>query len=303
MSEQHISVPAGTYIVAVSGGVDSVVLLDLLSKLPNVHLIVAHFDHGIRKDSQDDALFVQGLAEQYQLPFESERHELGPDASEAEARKHRYNFLRKIAQKYGADSLITAHHQDDVIETSIINIIRGTGRSGLTSLASTNERMRPLLHIPKSELITYAQEHNLEWREDSTNIDPKYLRNTVRHTIVSRMTAEQRNAWLAILQSIHTTNQKLDSEIQGLLRRGLHKGTLVLSRNWFISLPHAIAKEVMRALLFRAGAKEVDRKTIERVTVQIKTLPAGKVIHASGITVQLTKRSARFQSRSSQDIK
>ena len=301
MSEQHISVPAGTYIVAVSGGVDSVVLLDLLSKLPDINLVVAHFDHGIRDDSSDDARFVEELAHKYQLPFETERVELGTDASEATARNHRYRFLQKTAQKYKANALITAHHQDDVIETSIINIIRGTGRSGLSSLTSTNERMRPLLHIPKKELIAYAHEQHLTWREDSTNANPKYLRNSVRQNIVAKMDDTQRQGWLTILESIHATNQKLDNEIQQLLRRGLHKGTLVLNRHWFIGLSHDIAKEVVRALLFRAGAKEVDRKSIERITVQIKTLPAGKTIQASGVHIQLTKRSARFQTRGSQE--
>lgn len=296
MSE-YISLPAGTYIVAVSGGVDSVVLLDMLAHIADVQLVVAHFDHGIRQESADDALFVAELAKKYNVPFESERAELGPDVSEAIARQHRYAFLRKVAKKYTATALITAHHQDDVIETSMINIIRGTGRSGLSSLSSTNEIIRPLLQIPKAELISYANEHDLKWREDSTNNDTKYLRNKIRHKVVAEMTPQQRSEWLRVLEGIKNTNQKLDGEIQALLRRGLHKDNLVLSRAWFTMLPHAVSKEVIRVLLLRAGVKDIDRKTIERVTVQIKTLPAGKVIQASGVHIMLTKRSARFNSK------
>lgn len=297
MSELHVVVPPGTYVIAVSGGVDSVVLLDVLAKQPDIKLIVAHFDHGMRNDSDQDALFVQQLAQNYGLTYETERHELGADASEAVARRHRYAFLDTVIQKYAATGIITAHHQDDVIETSIINILRGTGRSGLSSLASTNERVRPLLHIPKKELVAYAQEHGLAWREDSTNKDTKYLRNAIRHTIVTKMSDTQRQNWLTILGDIHTVNQKLDAEIYILLRRGLHKGTLVLNRSWFIALPHGIAKEVIRALLYRSGAKDVDKKTIERLVVQIKTLPGGKTLQASGVDVLLTKRSARFTSK------
>lgn len=301
MSGQHVSVPAGTYIIAVSGGVDSAVLLDLLAKDTDLKLIVAHFDHGIREDSALDAEFVQSLAVQYGLPFESERVELGPNAGELEARNKRYDFLRRIFNKYNATAIITAHHQDDVIETSMINIVRGTGRHGLTSLKSSQELVRPMLAIPKQELIKYAQDNNLEWREDSTNTDTKYLRNKIRHDVVAKMAPEQKLQWLDILENTRTNNEKLDSEIQYLLRRGLHKNQLVLSRNWFIKLPHDVAKEVLHTILKRAGAKEIDKKTIERLVVQIKTLPHGKILQTSGVDIELTKRSARFKSRGSQE--
>lgn len=133
MSSEHVLVPPGTYIVAVSGGVDSVVLLDMLAKQADLQLVIAHFDHGIREDSKQDALFVAHLAAKYHVPFESERVELGHGASEALAREKRYAFLRMMFKKYNADAIITAHHQDDVIETSMINILRGTGRHGLSS--------------------------------------------------------------------------------------------------------------------------------------------------------------------------
>ena len=297
MSGQHVSVPAGTYIIAVSGGVDSVVLLDLLAKDPNISLIVAHFDHGIREDSAIDAEFVKNLAASYGLPFESERVELGPDAGELAARNKRYDFLRRVFTKYNATAIITAHHQDDVIETSMINIIRGTGRHGLTALKSRNDLVRPILTIPKQELITYAEKNNLQWREDSTNTDTKYLRNKIRHDVVAKMTPGQKGVWLGILENTQNNNEKLDMEIQNLLRRGLHKNQLVLSRSWFIKLPHDVAKEVLHAILKRAKAKEIDKKTIERLVVQIKTLPHGKTLQASGVDIELTKRSARFKTR------
>lgn len=155
--------------------------------------------------------------------------------------------------------------------------------------------MRPLLGIPKVEIIEYAHSHGLEWREDSTNTDTKYLRNKIRHEVVPAMTIEQKNQWLVTLERTHHTNEKLDAEIQHILRRGLHKDQLILNRAWFISLPHDIAKEVIHSLLRKAGAKDIDRKTIERLVVQIKTLAHGKTLQASGVTILLTKRSARFQ--------
>src|SRR5437870_1107332 len=111
-------------------------LLDLLAKKPNVKLIVAHFDHGMRPDSEKDRQFVQVVTEKYGLPFVFSEGRLGPKASEATARTARYKFLEKTKKAEGAKTIITAHHQDDVLETAIINLLRGTGRRGLTALKS-----------------------------------------------------------------------------------------------------------------------------------------------------------------------
>ena len=163
--------------------------------------------------------------------------------------------------KYGADFIVTAHHQDDVIETSILNILRGTGRHGLSSLKNRSDIIRPFLAIPKAELKEYANQQGLEWREDSTNSDPKYLRNYIRLNIVNKMTKEDRAEWLNILSSADRTNNQLDKAINQLLPRGLHKDQLVLSRKWFIMLPHALAKEVLVAILEKAGTQDIDKQT------------------------------------------
>ena len=101
-------------VVAVSGGVDSVVLLDMLAD-EGVNIVVAHFDHGIRPDSAADAWFVKALAARYGVEYIGKREELGADASEELARERRYAFLHEVAQKHHA-KLVTAHHLDDLIE-------------------------------------------------------------------------------------------------------------------------------------------------------------------------------------------
>jgi tRNA(Ile)-lysidine synthase len=120
-----ILIHPGKYVVAVSGGVDSVVLLDHLAGHPEYELVVAHFDHGIRDDSREDEAFVRSLAEKYNVPFESKREDLGKQASEELARDRRYAFLRSVAGKHNAQ-IITAHHADDAVETIAINLLRGT---------------------------------------------------------------------------------------------------------------------------------------------------------------------------------
>src|SRR3990172_5722177 len=132
-----VDIKLGTYVVAVSGGVDSVVLLHLLVQKgqraegrgqSKYNFIVAHFDHGIREDSKLDRELVQELAKKYNLPFVYNQGNLGPKASEATARDARYAFLNKVKDSVSAQAIITAHHQDDVLETAIINLLRGTNR-------------------------------------------------------------------------------------------------------------------------------------------------------------------------------
>src|SRR6185436_20114617 len=125
-----ISVRPGKYVVAVSGGVDSMVLLDLLRQKPKLELVVAHFDHGIREDSAQDRKLVQRIAKAYGLPFVHAKGNLGPKAGEALAREARYAFLRQVQADHDAKAIITAHHQDDMLKTAIMNLLRGTGRRG-----------------------------------------------------------------------------------------------------------------------------------------------------------------------------
>src|SRR5438270_2251525 len=116
-----VNVPPGRYVLAVSGGVDSMVLLDLLAKLPGLELVVAHFNHGIRPESVNDEELVANRAKRLNLPLELGYASLGQGASEATARQARYQFLEAVQKKYKAKAIITAHHQDDWIETAVIN--------------------------------------------------------------------------------------------------------------------------------------------------------------------------------------
>jgi tRNA(Ile)-lysidine synthase len=141
----EIVVPKGRYVVAVSGGVDSVVLLDLLTKTNN-QLTVAHFNHGIRQDSAKEEALVKQLAKRYGLEIKIGNGKLGLEASEETARKARYDFLESVRQKHQADAIITAHHQDDLIETALINLLRGTGPHGLIAIAKNPNILRPLLN-------------------------------------------------------------------------------------------------------------------------------------------------------------
>ncbi len=268
-----ISLEPGRYVVAVSGGIDSIVLLDMLTKYPGIKLIVAHFDHGIRSDSAEDRRFVQQLAMQHNLPFTFSEGKLGPRASEDQARRARHNFLQQVRSAADARAVIFAHHQDDAIETAIINLLRGTGRKGLSSLRERDGIARPLLHVTKRQLRAYALANGLEWREDSTNSDIAYLRNYVRHKLLPRFTIAQRQKLLELVGAMATTNQQIDTQIINYLHtQPSHE---VLSRRAFVHLPHAVAREVMASWLRHQGIRGFDSKAIERLVVAAKTAKPG----------------------------
>lgn len=266
----------GTYVIAVSGGVDSMALLHHLhSTNPGEwKLVVAHLDHGIRDDSVEDRRLVQAAARQYGLPFVYHEAQLGAGASEATARKARYDFLRSVQRSSGARAIVTAHHQDDFLETAILNLLRGSGRKGLTALSSRHDTVRPVLHVPKEALIAYANDQGLVWREDQTNADETYLRNYIRSRIVPRIHADARAQLLDHLHDLAKVNQEIDSVIFGHLHQQSTGGAL--DRRWFNHLPHEVAREVMASWLRAHGVRNFDSGTIERLVVAAKISVAGK---------------------------
>lgn len=286
-----IDMPVGKYVVAVSGGVDSVVLLDLLRMYPGVKITVAHFDHGIRDDSHLDRAHVAALARRYGVPFVYDKGRLGPGASEAEARRARYAFLTKVRQMTESDALVTAHHENDVLETAVINLLRGTGRKGLSSLTNGEGIIRPLLDVPKSEIIDYAKRHGLQWREDSTNADTKYLRNHVRHEVLPSWSLHDKRRLLDVSRRMRVVNQEIDDIMRTKLEGKLE-------REWFILLPHAVSREVMASWLRHHGIREFDRLTLERLTTAAKTAVNGKAIDVvKGYRMHVGRDDLALQSR------
>ncbi len=287
----NMQVPVGRYVVAVSGGVDSVVLLDLLVKQnkdlakikhsnSSFQLTVAHFDHGIRPDSVKDRQLVQKLAKTYGLPFVYDRAELGVGASEAVARKARYDFLTKVKQAVRADAILTAHHEDDVLETIIINWMRGTKSRGLSSLRSGAYVKRPLLGMTKKQIRSYAHLHKLEWREDSTNADETYLRNYIRKHVVAKLDEAARSKLLE-----HSAKAaKLNDAIESLVDKYLAKYTSSheIDRLAYRELPKEVAREVLAEWLRRNTKSVITTKLILRLDAAIRAGRNGSRVDISG---------------------
>lgn len=178
-------------IIAISGGIDSVVLAHLCKQL-NLDFALAHCNFSLRgKESDADENFVIDLGEALRVEVFTQRFDTQVYAKENKcsiqmaARELRYDWFKDLASQLNFDFVLTAHHADDNLETFLINFTRGTGLNGLTGIPMINDNIvRPLLPFSREIIEAFANENNIEWREDSSNSTRKYLRNKLRHEVV-----------------------------------------------------------------------------------------------------------------------
>ncbi len=188
-------VPGDRILVAVSGGVDSMVLLEVLCLLRqeyDLKLWVAHYDHRLRKNSLRDALFVYRKARERGLPFvygvsavrEYARRE--GLSLEMAGRELRYRFFERLYQSLDLQKIALAHQADDLAEEVLLKFLRGAGRRGLAGIPVKREAhiVRPLLLVSREEILAFARARGLDWIEDETNRDIRFLRNRVRHLLL-----------------------------------------------------------------------------------------------------------------------
>lgn len=270
------------YLVAVSGGVDSVVLLDMLAK-KKVDAVVAHVDHGIRDDSADDARFVRQLAQQYGYEYREKALHLGPTASEEQAREARYAFLYELTKEYGA-TIVTAHHGNDLVETIAINLHRGTGWRGLAVLSRKGIE-RPLLKYSKSELYDYAMTNKLEWVEDKTNRDRRYLRNQIRAKLAQALPHEARQTLTELRNKQVALFDAIEEESNELLL-GCNN-----VRHLLTQIDQRVAMELLGALIATNAGVRPTRPQLERALIAVKTAKPGAVCHVgSGVLLRFKSR-------------
>lgn len=228
-------------LIAVSGGVDSVTLMDSLAQTAlrkNFEIHIAHFNHQLRgRDSDDDYFFVQSLAKRYGFRFHgghghvkshSEKYGI---SIEMAARVLRYKFLEKTAVKAECNIIATAHNSDDNVETFLLNLLRGTGLTGLSGIPARRSItrsifvIRPLLTFSKKEIRDYAAKRMLDWHEDATNTDNKFLRNKIRNELIPYLRDNYSEAVISNLSraSAHITgaDNLIDKFVQDALEKVL----------------------------------------------------------------------------------
>lgn len=187
-------------VLAVSGGVDSMCLLDILIRL-NYQVIIAHVNHNVRKESLNEMNYLHDFALKKNIPFECIiLDKIENDNFHDKARKLRYDFFTKIAIKYNTSQIATAHHADDNIETILMKLTRGSnlyGYSGINKCIKNNQFnvVRPLLPLTKDELYNYAKENNITYFEDISNTKDYYTRNRYRHNVIPLLKVENPNIY------------------------------------------------------------------------------------------------------------
>jgi tRNA(Ile)-lysidine synthase len=229
---ESLGLASGTTLIAVSGGPDSMAMLDLMQRSRERHglaLIVAHVDHGIAEESGEVSAMVRRTAEALGIPLMSTRLELGPDAGETAARRARMAALEAMRESVGAGTIMLGHHADDQAETVLMRLLRGSGPAGLAAMGARDGALaRPLLPFRRSELARYLHVRGLQSWEDPANRDLRHLRSWLRtevFPIVERRLPDvverlglagddarrARRAWEAVIDTLPGLDPSIDA--------------------------------------------------------------------------------------------
>ena len=271
--------PNGRLLLAVSGGVDSVVMTDIMQKLAAAHnlsLCIAHLNHNLRgADADRDEAFVRRLALFLKLPFLSAKQDVAVYARTAKmsveeaARKLRYEFLHQAAHELNCDGIAMAHHMQDNAESILLNLMRGAGLSGLAGIAPKRPDgvVRPLLCLDRSEIEAYARAAHLDFVEDRTNACLDLRRNRVRHVLLPEMRDHFNPQIAEALNRLGEITRAENAWANGLADDWLAANTqtpdngLALELSGFHTLPEAFARRVLRRAILQVKG---DLRRIER---------------------------------------
>jgi tRNA(Ile)-lysidine synthase len=275
------------FIVAVSGGADSVSLalvlneLKLLTKL-DLQFIVAHFNHNLRGDeSNQDEIFVKDLAEKLGFEFVSAKGEISKKGNlEQNARLARYKFLSQIVEKYDAYGVLTAHTLNDQAETFLLNLIRGSGLDGLSAMLVNSKFqipnsglrvIRPLLNWAKREdTESFCKSQNVEFRQDAMNFDEKFARVRVRKTLIPMLQTFNPK----IIETLSNTAALINAESK------THKIEDILIVNNLLTLNKQMLYSTLRSWLkhHRGDLRQIGLKHVEAIENLIHSRKSGRIV-------------------------
>lgn len=303
LAEDGVLAPRDPVVLALSGGLDSTVLLHLLRfapALPPLRILAAHFDHGMRPGSGEDRHWVRGLCRAWEVPL-VEGEAPSPPASEEEAREARYGFLLGVLRSKGARWVLTGHQADDQAETVLFRILRGTGLRGLAGIPRKREPglYRPLLPFTREELRSYARSWKVPHRVDPSNRHLGISRNFLRHEILpgveegpfpevreslcrlARLARENEEAWEALLPGL----------LHGILQE--EEGETWLLRSALLDHPPAVQPRLLREYLRRAGV-ELDEAGTRAAMEFTRTGASGRALSLPG-GARFTREFHRFR--------
>jgi tRNA(Ile)-lysidine synthase len=303
--------PGERALAAVSGGPDSVCLLDVLCQLaPKLGVTVAgvaHLNHKLRgRESEEDERFVDELARSYGISFFREAANLTDKGNlEEAAREARRKFFARLIRDGVADRVATGHTLDDQAETVLFRILRSTGPSGIAGIlpATAEGLIRPLIGVTRTQVLTYLAARGLRWREDSTNCDPRFSRNRIRNELMPQL-AQDWNPRIAVTLArcadIAQEEEKWwESEIQSIASRVFSTvdGGIEACTDEFAKLPRAVARRLIRKAIQQLCGVTVSPnfEHIERVLRLIQGSKGESKIELPEVEVTRSFRLVRFQ--------
>ena len=248
-----------TIVAGISGGPDSMVLLSLLIKLKktlDITVICAHVNHNVRKESSEELLFVKDYCDKHNVIFESMIIEnYGDDNFHNEARRIRYEYFEKLINRYHAKYLFTAHHGDDLMETILMRIVRGStlkGYSGFSKIVKypTYKIVRPLIHLTKQQIEGYAKKHKIPYVIDSSNSKDKYTRNRFRKYILPKLKDEDsfvHEKFYKFSKNLLECNEYIEKQVEKIISQVYPQNILNMSE--FLKQDEFMQKKILYYIL------------------------------------------------------
>jgi tRNA(Ile)-lysidine synthase len=305
-SIERLGLAGESILVAVSGGVDSTVLLHVLRQLSERHglkLQVGHVDHGLRgEQGQAECQAVRRQARAMGIGFAHEAvspetlrrgvsSRSRPTVQEA-ARRLRYRALRTMAARAGAARIATGHNADDQAETVLLRLLRGCGPDGLGGIPECSPAgmvVRPLLRVGREEIASFARQRSLDWCEDESNRSPRYFRNRLRHHWLPGLTREFNPRLLRTIGNLAEAHRRDAEWIEQLVteeagrRFEMGPGWLRIAREGWAELPEALRRRLARrALRQMGGGREISRVHLERVIGFLRSGRPGSTLELPG---------------------
>jgi len=282
--------PGDGVVVAVSGGPDSVCLLDILHELGDelgIQLLVAHFDHGLRPgEDEDETRFVESLAMSLNLPFETKRAaeslRQGAASLEERARNARYRFFDEVKKKYEARKIAVGHNLNDQAETVLMRLMRGSGASGLSGIRPfrDNKIVRPLIELTRGEIESYLRQKGLAFVTDSSNLETRHLRNRIRIELLPQLKRYQPRI-VEVLGQVAEIMRRDDEYLEERAAEWVEErveirdtGEVYIPLPSFVELPEALRNRVIRQALKITGGNL--RKVSTRHLDAVNLLATGK---------------------------
>lgn len=275
------------YVVcATSGGVDSMTLLYLLTiirKSININIICAHINHNLREESKEEFEFVKDYCAKNNIIFEGKIFEKNISGNlESEFRKRRYKFFDDVVNKYNSKYLFTAHHGDDLIETILMRIVRGSSIDGYSGFEKVTKRnnyyiLRPLIFYTKQDIYSFAQEKSIEYREDKTNESDNYTRNRYRKYILPKLKDENKlvhKKFIKFSEELDGASNFINKYVDNLLNK--YYSNYVLDITYLIKEEDYILKKVIYSVLYKVYKENINEINDQNITSIMKIIRSKK---------------------------